>query len=117
MPEEAKFITITDAVERALDQWHADGVFVGDMESMVDDFVQKAIGEWRETPSEKLPVEVSASDADTISGSVLNAFADWHSGGDVDADEMSSMAEEFALSAVEEWKTSHGFGEDDQAAP
>lgn len=117
MPGAAEFFTISDAVERALDEWHASGVFVGDMEMMVDEFVQKGITEWLGTPAADLPVLVSASEAQTISGAVLNAFADWHSGGEVDAEEMSSMAEDFALSAVEEWKSSHGFGEDDQAAP
>lgn len=105
MEEAQKFVTIGEAVQSALNEWSDQGTPVADMEAMVDDFVQKALSDWEETPEDKLPLSVFESDAGTIQGAVLNAMADWHSGG-TDFDEMASLAEEFALSAFEDWKAS-----------
>lgn len=105
MEEAQKFITIGEAVEAALNDWSQSNHSLDDMEMLVDDFVQKALDEWKDTPQGELPVKVSESDAGLIAGAVLNAMADWHAGG-TDFDEMASMAEDFALSAFQDWKES-----------
>lgn len=111
MEETQKFTTISEAVETALNEWSEQGNSLDDLETLVIDFVQKALMEWEETPEDELPVPVPASEAGLIVGAVLNAMADWHSDG-TDFEEMASMAEEFALSAFEEWKSSRGLDEE-----
>ncbi|NTF18064.1 hypothetical protein G6L37_06575 [Agrobacterium rubi] len=106
MAGETDFVTITQAVDSALSEWASDGVSVDDMEMMVDGIVSRAIAEWQETPAEDRLVSVSISDWGTISGAVLNAMTDWHSAGTNPAD-MVWMAEDFALTAIEDWKTAH----------
>lgn len=105
MDEAQEFITIGEAVEAALNDWSQSEHSLADMEMLVDDFVQKALDDWKDTPEGELPVKVSGADAGLIAGAVLNAMADWHAGG-TDFDEMASMAEDFALSAFENWKES-----------
>lgn len=109
MSVETEFVTIQEAVEAALEDWHSQGVPIPEMEELVDAFVGKALDRWRETPSDKLPVSVSGDESRLISGAVLNALADWHSGGGYDdPEEMEIMAEEFALEAIETWKNAKG---------
>jgi hypothetical protein len=76
------------------------------MEALVDDFLWKAIGEWEVSEPSELPLRSTDTDAHTIQGAVLNAFADWYSAG-TDLDEMKDLAEEYALDAVENWKSNH----------
>jgi hypothetical protein len=101
-----KFVTIGEAVELAMNNWLADGTSVIDMEALVDDFLWKAIGEWEVSEPSELPLRSTDTDAHTIQGAVLNAFADWYSAG-TDLDEMKDLAEEYALDAVENWKSNH----------
>lgn len=105
MDEAQEFITIGEAVEAALNDWSQSDHSLTDMEMLVDDFVQKALNEWKDTPEGDLPVKVSGTDADLIVGAVLNAMADWHSEG-AEFDEMAMNAEAFALSAFQDWKES-----------
>jgi hypothetical protein len=103
MQDHNKFVTINEAVQAAMTQWAAEGTSGDDMKLLVDEFVLKALTEWEDTPADKLPIKVSAEDAETISGAVLVAMADWHSSGS-DFEEMAGLVEEFALSAIEDWE-------------